>query len=187
MAIEPSPTAEATRLTERCLTSPAANTPGMLVSTSKGGRSRGHPWGNCPLRKRSWPVRMKPPSSRWISSGSQLVRGLAPMRTNRLVAGTIDGIEYRLKLRALVALARRHYDRERSPLPVTGKVYLARRSSPTASDRFVRRMKDPLLHLDGSVCDARRRRAGGRGRWCCPRSPPTPPRPPIGFGLRVDQ
>ncbi len=33
-AFEPSPTAEATRLSERYRTSPAANTPGMLVFTS---------------------------------------------------------------------------------------------------------------------------------------------------------
>jgi hypothetical protein len=32
MTIEPSPTADATRLTEPCRASPAANTPGMLVS-----------------------------------------------------------------------------------------------------------------------------------------------------------
>ena len=31
--MEPSPTAEATRFTDPCLTSPAANTPGMLVSS----------------------------------------------------------------------------------------------------------------------------------------------------------
>ena len=34
MAIEPSPTADATRLTEPRLTSPTANTPGALVSTA---------------------------------------------------------------------------------------------------------------------------------------------------------
>ena len=38
MAAEPSPTAEATRLTERRRTSPTANTPGMLVSSGAGGR-----------------------------------------------------------------------------------------------------------------------------------------------------
>ena len=41
MAIEPSPTADATRLIEECLTSPAAMTPGMLVSSEYGRRSRG--------------------------------------------------------------------------------------------------------------------------------------------------
>ena len=41
----PSPTAEATRLTDRWRTSPAANTPGMLVSSSSGGRRRGQPAG----------------------------------------------------------------------------------------------------------------------------------------------
>ncbi len=42
MAIAPAPTAEATRLTDPCLTSPAAKTPGMLVSNIRGGRSSGH-------------------------------------------------------------------------------------------------------------------------------------------------
>jgi hypothetical protein len=39
-AIAPSPTAEATRLIEPERTSPAANTPGRLVSSGSGGRSR---------------------------------------------------------------------------------------------------------------------------------------------------
>ncbi len=38
MLIPPSPTADATRLTEPSRTSPAANTPGMLVSSKRGGR-----------------------------------------------------------------------------------------------------------------------------------------------------
>jgi hypothetical protein len=42
IAIDPSPTAEATRLTDRCRTSPDAKTPGMLASSSEGGRSSGH-------------------------------------------------------------------------------------------------------------------------------------------------
>ena len=41
MAVEPSPTAEATRLIERWRTSPTANTPGMLASRSIGGRASG--------------------------------------------------------------------------------------------------------------------------------------------------
>src|SRR5215208_4781409 len=36
MATEPSPTADATRLIDRCLTSPIAKTPGILVSGSSG-------------------------------------------------------------------------------------------------------------------------------------------------------
>src|SRR5215208_4835105 len=51
MAIDPSPTAEATRLTEPCLTSPTAKMPGMLDSNGWGGRVSGHPWGGGPLRK----------------------------------------------------------------------------------------------------------------------------------------
>jgi hypothetical protein len=54
MAIDPSPTAEATRLTEPCLTSPTAKMPGMLDSNGWGGRVSGHPWGGGPLRKERW-------------------------------------------------------------------------------------------------------------------------------------
>src|SRR5919201_3898777 len=43
IAIDPYPTAAATRLTEPCRTSPAAKTRGMLVSSSNGRRSSGHP------------------------------------------------------------------------------------------------------------------------------------------------
>ena len=38
MAMEPSPTADATLFTEPCLTSPVANTPTILVSKGIGGR-----------------------------------------------------------------------------------------------------------------------------------------------------
>jgi hypothetical protein len=54
-ATEPSPTAPATRLTEPYRMSPAANTPGRLVSNGSGGRDSGHASGGM-----SWPVRMKP-------------------------------------------------------------------------------------------------------------------------------
>src|SRR4029079_9088102 len=58
-AIEPSPTALATRLIERARTSPATNTPGTLVSSTYGSRLSGQPvW--CA----SAPARTKPRSSR---------------------------------------------------------------------------------------------------------------------------
>lgn len=43
LQIEPSPAAEATRLTLLARTSPAANTPGRLVSYRNGGRRSGQP------------------------------------------------------------------------------------------------------------------------------------------------
>src|SRR6059058_5966874 len=42
IAIDPSPTADATRLTLPARTSPTANTPGRLVSSKCGGRGNGH-------------------------------------------------------------------------------------------------------------------------------------------------
>ncbi len=44
----PSAVAEATRLTDRGRTFPAANTPGMFVPASSGGRSGGQPTGGQP-------------------------------------------------------------------------------------------------------------------------------------------
>src|ERR1700686_4315543 len=49
----PSPTADATRLTEPCRTSPAANEPGTLVSKKKGVRASGQHSGVRPWRSRS--------------------------------------------------------------------------------------------------------------------------------------
>jgi hypothetical protein len=87
-AMAPSPTAEATRLTEPDLTSPAAKTPGRVVSRRNGERfgvQRGD-W------IRNGPVRTNPFSSRSISDGSQSVRGTAPMKLNR--AGCPDRLDF---------------------------------------------------------------------------------------------
>src|SRR5207302_1093404 len=76
IAIAPSPTAEATRLTESDRTSPAANTPARLVSSRNGCRLPVQ-CGDCAS---DGPVLMNPLSSRSISDGSQSVRGTAPMK-----------------------------------------------------------------------------------------------------------
>ena len=81
-AFAPSPTAEATRLTEVNRTSPAAKTVGTLVSNGSGARpsavqvtprSSGSSWAS---------VRMKPALSR-ARPGSHWVAGRAPMKQNR--------------------------------------------------------------------------------------------------------
>src|SRR4029077_12725233 len=69
-AIDPSPTALATRLIERIRTSPATNTPGTLVSNTYGSRASGHPWS-----RTSGPARMNPRSSRATTPSSHSVRG----------------------------------------------------------------------------------------------------------------
>src|SRR5437588_12505528 len=72
----PSPTAAAHRLTEPERTSPAAKTPGRLVSSGPGGRlifCQADDWATAA------PVRMKPFASCSISCGSQLVHGDAPI------------------------------------------------------------------------------------------------------------
>ena len=88
-AIEPSPTAEATRLIDWSRTSPAAKTPGMLVSSANGSRcfsgQGGHPLGTSSTCS---PVRMNPRSERAGALPSQSVCGSAPTKTNIAVAGT---------------------------------------------------------------------------------------------------
>src|SRR5262249_51147662 len=79
IAIDPSPTAEATRFTEPWRTSPAAKTPGRLVSSEKGRRSSGQD----PSPSSSGPVSTKPLSPSAISGGSQSVFGRAPIIRKR--------------------------------------------------------------------------------------------------------
>ena len=81
-AIEPSPTAEATRLIEPLRTSPTANMPGRLVSSGSGAPAVGGGRGVAP------PVRTKPLSSSATSSPSHPVCGSAPMKTNSARAST---------------------------------------------------------------------------------------------------
>ena len=80
-AMLPSPTLAEQRLTEPDLTSPAANTPGWLVSSMKGSRSSVQREELATAR----PVRTNPLSSVSIASGSQSVHGTAPM--NKKTAG----------------------------------------------------------------------------------------------------
>ena len=89
MAIDPSPTADATRLVDPWRTSPTANTPGRLVSNGIGGRSSGQPAGGRPSSSRSVPVSTNPHRSRRMGSGSQSVWGSAPIRMNSAVAGAV--------------------------------------------------------------------------------------------------
>src|SRR5581483_7353687 len=88
-AMDPSPTAEATRFTERARTSPATKTPGTLVSSKKGSRSSVQPFGRRPSIIKSGPERMKPFLSRSTTPASHSVRGAAPMKMNRAVAGAV--------------------------------------------------------------------------------------------------
>ena len=66
-------------------TSPAAKTPGTLVSRANGARSRG---GSSVALAMSGPVTTKPWPSRATESPSQSVRGLAPMKTKSQPAAT---------------------------------------------------------------------------------------------------
>src|SRR2546423_11231743 len=77
-AIDPSPTADATRLTDPDRTSPAANTPGRLVSRKNGGRFAVQ----CGDDTRPGPVLTNCFSSPSIWRGSPSVRGTPPMQLN---------------------------------------------------------------------------------------------------------
>src|SRR5438094_9463498 len=81
-AMPPSPTAAAQRLTESERTSPAANTPGRLVSSGPGARFILCQAEDCATFA---PVRMKPLSSRSISAVSPPVQGTPS------VIGTLAG------------------------------------------------------------------------------------------------
>src|ERR1700674_948692 len=83
--MEPSPTADATRLTEPDRTSPAANTPGWLVS-SKNGWRRAVQWADAASAN---PVSTKPWASFSISGGSHSIRGSAPMNLNKAVISSV--------------------------------------------------------------------------------------------------
>src|SRR6185436_18052959 len=80
-AIEPSPTADATRLMLPALTSPTAKIPGLLVSSKCGGRGSGHWAARSSSCDRSEPVLMNPRGSSVRHPWSQLVLGWAPVIT----------------------------------------------------------------------------------------------------------
>ena len=80
----PSPTAAATRLVEPLRTSPTANMPGRLVSSSERCQpASAGPVGHPVTGLASGPVRTKPRSSRSTSPPSHPVQGAAPTNTNR--------------------------------------------------------------------------------------------------------
>ena len=76
IAMLPSPTAAATRLTGPKRTSPHAKMPGTLVSSRYGSRSSAQ----APASRISGPVRTKPRLSSAISGGSHAVCASAPMK-----------------------------------------------------------------------------------------------------------
>ena len=80
--IDPSPTADATRFMAPARTSPAANTPGTLVSRESGSRGSFQTFVCAASASRSRPVSTKPFASRRTPAGSQSLRGLVPMNTN---------------------------------------------------------------------------------------------------------
>src|SRR5947209_10694017 len=76
MAMLPSPTAAAQRLTDPDRTSPTAKIPGKLVSSATGERVA---WAHNGAPDTSAPVLMKPFLSRRISGGNHSVHGVAPI------------------------------------------------------------------------------------------------------------
>src|SRR4029079_4503681 len=114
-AVEPSPTADATRFIDARRTSPAANTPGRLVSNRNGARDNGHRDGCPSSTTRSGPVRMKPLASRAIASPSQSVRGNAPMNAYSQLASTISSTPVARSISV-------NFSRWSTPLPATTSV-----------------------------------------------------------------
>src|SRR6266478_9081533 len=82
-AIEPSPTADATRFKFPPRISPTANTPGKLVSRRYGGRERGHLAFAKSSVVRSRPVLIKPAASHATQPPSHAEFGTAPVIEKR--------------------------------------------------------------------------------------------------------
>src|SRR5258708_10831345 len=87
--IDPSPTAEATRLTLPHRTSPTANTPGSEVSSSWGERSNGHRAAARSSLVRSHPVLLKPFASSATLPFSQAVLASAPVLSHTLLSSLL--------------------------------------------------------------------------------------------------
>src|SRR5213592_3269087 len=79
IAIDPSPTADATRFKLPARTSPIANTPGRLVSSRWGARASGHCAAASSSGDRSGPVLMNALASSVRQPPSQRVLGTAPV------------------------------------------------------------------------------------------------------------
>src|SRR2546430_97141 len=78
----------ATRFPDPWRASPAANTPGTLVSNKNGSRLAVHVFGHCPSTSKSRPVRMNPCASRATNPATTSVRGDDPMKMNIASAAT---------------------------------------------------------------------------------------------------
>src|SRR3954453_4102834 len=88
IAMLPSPTAAAQRLTDPERTSPTAKIPGKLVSNATGERVASFHNGASATRA---PVLMKPFLSRRISSGNHSVHGVAPIMEKTAGVSTVGG------------------------------------------------------------------------------------------------
>ena len=114
-ALEPSPTAAATRLSEPWRTSPTANTPGSDVSNGSGARAvYSVPAMIASGSERS--VTMKPPRSSITQSPSHPVAGSAPMKQNSPEHGTVRAFAARRVLE-------RHLGEVRSPASARTSVW----------------------------------------------------------------
>src|SRR5216684_3523447 len=119
-ATDPSPTPEATRFIEPWRTSPTAKIPGTLVSSKNGSRSSPHPFGRCPSRIRSGPVKRKPRSSRSTIFASQSVLGNAGMCPQLNVRCLLNLVNQILRHGAGKRLAAHKYD---DALCISGEVH----------------------------------------------------------------
>src|SRR5215204_7017311 len=90
------PTAEAHRLIEPLRTSPAANTPSILVSRRNGSRERSCQSSSSAESSSSLPVRTKPRSSSSTVPWSQPVLASAPMKT-KSAREVVDHLHFALE------------------------------------------------------------------------------------------
>src|ERR1700712_477214 len=89
IAIDPSPTADATRFIAPARTSPAAKIPMQLVSNRNGSRFVFQILAKLSYLRNSRPVSIKPLSSLIISNFIQSVKGFAPINTYNAAASLV--------------------------------------------------------------------------------------------------
>jgi hypothetical protein len=106
---------------------------------------------------------------------------VGPLPRPTALPGNADAIQHRFQLGAFMALARRQAHRQRPTAPFGGEVEFGAPPAATASEGLASIREIPLFPRRPSRADdARRRRAGGRGRWRRPRSRRTSPTRPRG-------
>jgi hypothetical protein len=97
------------------------------------------------VRNAAPPQQPPAPREAVTSVGDKMLGSFAWPPGGALRAHHPDGVEHHSELGALVALARGHDHRQRSPSPAASQMQLGRQPSPAPPERLVLRVGDPLF------------------------------------------